>query len=512
MIYINEEDKERRFDQRHLSQPQDTAIQDTQKRDWSDPELINKPAASWFLPDDYFDKRKEEENLKLEERKKKELGRLKASAIADTLRLFGNAAQISRGAYENPWKNEQIETGFKNLDRYNAENAIALDKLKNMELANQEAKFRNAKENERYQNQQELIADERSYQRGKAERAEEMQREQFEFQKQQADRNFELGQRRLDIEEKYKEGSVNARQTAADASAERARNAGQPKSNVNPDKLVQATDPSGREFSFNIDKENDREAIAQMARQYMSDAKNKDAMAQWEAKNSPEWKALNNLLNKKWERDAVSAIMPYILRTDIADQFEISSEQKESRRQQQDPNIVGPQAPQQGDDPLVGIYNQMQSQQAASGRTTQPKETKVTYNSASQLKSTDKGRLINAPWASLSRDDRSKKMYLRIGELTGWNGSQYKEIDTSKLPESQRNKLENEREKRRDQMAKELTSYYYYNEPEVYVIIEKAAKMRGLDMTDIIRNMVDGAISTNTNPEELLTIDLNELQ
>ena len=73
MIYINEEDKERRFDQRHLSQPQDTAIQNTQKRDWSDPELINKPAASWFLPDDYFDKRKEEENLKLEERKKKEL-------------------------------------------------------------------------------------------------------------------------------------------------------------------------------------------------------------------------------------------------------------------------------------------------------------------------------------------------------------------------------------------------------------------------------------------------------
>lgn len=476
---------------------------------------------SALIPEEYYEQREQEERAKNEKLRKKEVGRMKMSALADAFRLIGDGIAVNKGAHEQKWEpSQQHQRALKSLEKLNADEASALEKLRDLRLRQKEAdrNFNYRAGRDAIGDQERMMGTNEANQKYLDALTRQDEREEYNRERQKkldeqgvADRAADRVLRKEQIE----------------VSRERANNSS--RSQTPEYNEVQATVGSDS-YVFDIERANDTEAIAIMLKDFMDNVANKELMEKWQAENAPEWRAMRDMLNpnKKWTRYGVSAIMPHIFNPAVADSYQIRYINRPQAPAQEAPTTQQPQesAP-QAPAPNPGqwrsnIYdtwgtkppNMEPTQQATpaqkviqsieeeksrkEGATTpvnnnleQERSIPVSFDEVAGYRNKDRTDLIqHKEWATLSRPDRTKKIFSHIHSDLGYKDGSYHGLKANKGNISS--------------VAEKLGEYYRLNDPQAAAIIEVAAQRKEVSAQEFLESVVSHVVKNNIHPNELI--------
>lgn len=486
---------------------------------------------SALIPEEYYEQREQEEKAKNEKLRKKEVGRMKMAALADAFRLIGNGVAVNKGAHEQKWEpNQQHQIAFKNLEKLTADEASALEKLKDLQLRQKEVD-----RNFNYRAGRDAAGDQERMM-GTNE-ANQKYIDQLTRQDEREDYNRER-QKKLDEQGAAdRAADRDLRRQQIDVSRQRAN---RPTSGTPAHSRVQMSTGT-HSYDFDLEDPNDTEAIALMLKGFTDNVANKELMEKWQAQNSPEWTALRDMLNpnKKWTRYGVSALMPHIFDPAVADSYQIRYINRPQAPAQEAPTTQQPQAPApqapagqqavqpqapatnpgQWNDPSYGtwggsrpvtstappspaqqVIQSIEEEKARKeGATTpandhleQERSIPVSFDEVAGYRNKDRTDLIkHKEWATLSRPDRTKKIFSHIHFTLGYEDGKYNPGKAG----IQRNV---------SSTAEKLGEYYTYNDPQTAAAIELGAKHKGVSPQEFLETIVGYAIKHNISPDELI--------
>lgn len=489
---------------------------------------------SALIPEEYYEQREQEERAKNERLRKKEVGRMKMSALADAFRLIGDGIAVNKGAHEKKWEpNQQHQRALKALEKLDVDEAAALEKLRDLRLRQKEAdrNFNYRAGRDAIGDQERMMATNEANQKYLDALARQDEREEYNRERQKkldeqgaADRAADRSLRREQIE----------------VSRQRANNSS--RSQTPEYNEVQATVGSDS-YVFDIERANDREAISIMLKDFLDNVSNKELMEKWQAQNSPEWTALRDMLNpnKKWTRYGVSALMPHIFNPEIADSYQIRFINRPQQQAQEAPTTQQPQepapqapapSPGQWSEPSYGTWRgrrqavsapqpnpaqqviqsieeekaRKEAPPAQEAPTVQqppapvqvqpqePQQNRPQYEDVANYSGRDEKRALDdliqhKEWATLSEEDRIRKAFAHISSSLGYEDGRYHGLVSVGDIRS---------------VAENLGEYYRFNDPQAAAIIEVAAQRKGVSAQEFLEAVVNHVVKNNIHPNELI--------
>lgn len=515
-----EEQEEQTLQEIVKARPQDVFEYRERTRETVKPDL----PFSALIPEEYYEQREQEERAKNERLRKKEIGRMKMSALADAFRLIGDGIAVNKGAHEKKWEpNQQHQRALKALEKLDVDEAAALEKLRDLRLRQKETdrNFNYRAGRDAIGDQERMMGANEANQKYLDALTRQDEREQYNRERQEkldkqgaADRAADRALRKEQIE----------------VSRQRANNSGGTGTPGHSRVQMSTGDVS---YDFDLESPNDTEAISVMLKDFMDNVANKELMQRWQSENAPEWRALVDMLNpnKKWTRYGVSAVMPHIFNQEVADAYQIRyinrpqppAQAAPAAQQVQVPLAPAP-GPGQWNAPSYGTWggrrqavsapqpNPAQqviqsieeekarkeappAQEAPAAQ--QPQETaqnRLQYEDVANYSDRREKRALDdliqhKEWATLSREDRIRKAFAHISTL-GYKDGRYHGLSAS--VGSIRS------------VAEELGKYYRFNDPRVAAIIEAAAKRKGVSAQEFLESVVGHVVKNNIHPNELI--------
>lgn len=494
---------------------------------------------SALIPEEYYEQREQEERAKNEKLRKKEVGRMKMSALADAFRLIGDGIAVNKGAHEQKWEpSQQHQRALKNLEKLNVDEASALEKLRDLKLRQKEAdrSFNYRAGRDAAGDQERMMGTNEANQKYLDALTRQDEREKYNRER----------QAKLDEQ--------NVKDRAADRALRREQNeiartrANRPTSNTPAHSRVQMSTGT-HSYDFDLEDPNDTEAIALMLKGFTDNVANKELLEKWQAENSPEWTALRDMLNpnKKWTRYGVSALMPHIFDPAVADSYQIRFINRPQQQAQEEPTVQQPQAPQapaqqpqpqvplapapspgQWNAPSYGTWGgsrpvtstaqpnpaqqviqsieeekakkeappaqeapAAQQEAPANSHLEQERSIPVSFDEVAGYRNKDRTDLIqHKEWATLSRPDRTKKIFSHIHSDLGYKDGSYHGLKANKGNISS--------------VAEKLGEYYRFNDPQAAAIIEAAAQRKEVSAQEFMESVVSHVVKNNIHPNELI--------
>ena len=464
---------------------------------------VSKRDYQWsaLVPPEYFEKKRKEEEAQLEQKKRKERGRMKVAALADTFRLIGHGIGINKGAHETKWeKNEQIETGVKNLDKYTAEHAAAIDKLRDMEM-----RTREQDRNFGYRADRDAIGD-----MDRAEISDDANQKYIDQTRRgDEDRDYNRNrQSKLDAE--------NAADKKEQRQIQRDRNAYYyGNTQTKNDGLVQASDrTTGNVYDLDINDRNDREAVAVMAQDFMRNVANKELVDKWKAEESPEWQSLRDMLDpaKKWSRDGISALMPYIFTPDVAEQYQVRRSMNENR-------ATAPKQPSGGQGALDTLAEMRRTMAVGSKPQQQTPDGTVPYvppTPAQRIQQKDvelraKKEQQAPAQAPAEINERELRSIAATAQKKGFqeikpeHRAPAMERILTNLYETGRRQSGEFIPENAEKLSKHILDYYYHADPAEYAMIEAAATRGGISIDEAAMIITQAIAAGKVTIQEIVT-------
>lgn len=270
------------------------------------------PVSYRLLGDEYLANEKAKEKDRLERRKKKERGRMTASALADSLRLIGHGAAINKGAYETPWeRNEGVETGMRNLDRYQGEYLDTIRRLEELELRDKERA-------QQLQMEDEAAQDEMEQRERMAEGEAAQDQREFAYEAAQDEADRKLEQERLDLERQREERLWAKMQQDAEE-----------KGNEPAEEDFYKIDQGGSMYGINPKDKDHISAVSEMISKKINDLDERrseyDEDAWEETEFYEQYQALKKLNSQNWPNEFGSVLsrMPYVWDSEVAEKYGI---------------------------------------------------------------------------------------------------------------------------------------------------------------------------------------------
>lgn len=477
---------------------------------------------SALIPEEYYEQREQEERAKNEMLRKKEVGRMKMSALADAFRLIGDGIAVNKGAHEKKWEpNQQHQRALESLDKLNADEAAALEKLKDLRLRQKETdrNFNYRTGRDAAGDQERMMATNEANQKYLDALTRQDEREAYNRER----------QKKLDEQGAAERAADRVlRKEQIEVAKQRANNSGGSGAPGHSRVQMSTGDVS---YDFDLESANDTEAISIMLKDFMDDVANKELMARWQSENSPEWRALREMLNpnKKWTRYGVSAVMPHIFNPAVADAYQI----RYINRPQQQPQAPAPAAqqpqapapnPGQWNDPSFGtwggsrpvvsapqpnpaqqVIQSIEEEKArkeappaqevpAAQQPQAPAQNRLQYEDVVNYSGGDEKRALDnlmqhKEWATLSEEDRTRKAFAHISTL-GYKDGSYHGLKVNKANQGS--------------VAEELSEYYRFNDPQTAAIIEIAAQRKGVSVQEFLEAVVSHVVENNIHPNELI--------
>lgn len=474
---------------------------------------------SALIPEEYYEQREQEEKAKNERLRKKEIGRMKMSALADAFRLIGDGIAVNKGAHEKKWEpNQQHQRALNSLEKLNADEAAALEKLRDLRLRQKEAdrNFNYRAGRDAAGDQERMMGTNEANQKYLDALTRQDEREAYNRER----------QKELDDQNAADRAADRVlRKDQIEVARQRANNSGGTGTPGHSRVQMSTGDVS---YDFDLESANDTEAISIMLKDFMDNVANKELMARWQSENAPEWRALIDMLNpnKKWTRYGVSAVMPHIFNPALADAYQIRYINRPQAPAQEAPTAQQPQvpfapapSPGQWNDPSHGawgwrrpvmstappnpaqqVIQSVEEEKARKeGATTpandhleQERSIPVSFDEVAGYRNKDRTDLIqHKEWATLSRPDRTKKIFSHIHFTLGYEDGKYNPGKAG----IQRNV---------SSTAEKLGEYYTYNDPQTAAAIELGAKHKGVSPQEFLETIVGYAIKHNISPDELI--------